>query len=743
MKTNKLDAIKVQKSGHPRAKFNLSHDVNTTCGFGEIQPLMCRFSVPGTKHVLDIESLVRCAPMPAPTFGRVSYKTWSSFVNLSALFPNAKNMFAQTKAYAMGDLRIYQELPHMPLWILSSRVLCGALCTAYKYGSYDKGKFFNVRLFKCTKDEYAANKNGVKDFVDSLWSTNSVFTDDSSLNFAGAQYSLNLGAFMPNEQNNTYPNSTLWTHIPLANSSPVSFVYEKVENKFDQIQTTVTEGDYVSIDAADVLIPLQQYNIVLAFRLSDYGRRFRKFLLGCGYQVNLQTTEHVSIVPLLAAYKAYFDDFGLCLYSNWNETYCYKFCNLWDNYFKFGDSSYSEGGDLAQFFIKELPNCFYTDDYDFVSAHLDTLSVSPFFRGLDRIVDVQSAPSNTIGNVGEAIYQHESHNVASNSQAQISRVEHSELDAELLKKLYLWTNKNTIAGKRIASLLRAQGLGRWMELQTPSFVGSTSVNITISDVVSTSNTESTGGSFLGEYGGRGLEYDKSKTFVYENDEVGFFVTLACVVPQAGYYQGVDPSLKCYKMDEMYQPEFDGKGFECTEKLNVFGVCECPDNYSLADRKNLYTDVFGFIPRYSGLKVASNVANGDFSLRGTRSQYLPYMLDKVLNVNDYYIEKAVDSEEFFAANFSRTFPISDLPTSGVVWRYPTRYPWLGNFNRMFINTGKNQLPEKYNEFSSCVFDNFLVHNVLNYVQFAPMKPIESSYGTYDEDGNKGTIDVKRE
>ena len=97
MKTNKLDAIKVQKSGHPRAKFNLSHDVNTTCGFGEIQPLMCRFSVPGTKHVLDIESLVRCAPMPAPTFGRVSYKTWSSFVNLSSLFPNAKNMFAALK----------------------------------------------------------------------------------------------------------------------------------------------------------------------------------------------------------------------------------------------------------------------------------------------------------------------------------------------------------------------------------------------------------------------------------------------------------------------------------------------------------------------------------------------------------------------------------------------------------------------------------------------------------------------
>ena len=111
-------------------------------------------------------------------------------------------------------------------------------------------------------------------------------------------------------------------------------------------------------------------------------------MLGCGYQVNLQTTEHVSIVPLLAAYKAYFDDFGLCLYSNWNETYCYKFCNLWDNYFKFGESSYSEGGDLAEFFIKELPNCFYTDDYDFVSAHLDTLSVSSYFRGLDQIVDI-------------------------------------------------------------------------------------------------------------------------------------------------------------------------------------------------------------------------------------------------------------------------------------------------------------------------------------------------------------------
>ena len=42
MKTNKLNKIKIQKSGFKRSKFNWSHDVNTTFGWGEIQPTQCR-----------------------------------------------------------------------------------------------------------------------------------------------------------------------------------------------------------------------------------------------------------------------------------------------------------------------------------------------------------------------------------------------------------------------------------------------------------------------------------------------------------------------------------------------------------------------------------------------------------------------------------------------------------------------------------------------------------------------------
>ena len=46
MKNSPIGKITTAKSGFPRSKFNLSHDVNTTCGWTDIQPIMCRTMLP-------------------------------------------------------------------------------------------------------------------------------------------------------------------------------------------------------------------------------------------------------------------------------------------------------------------------------------------------------------------------------------------------------------------------------------------------------------------------------------------------------------------------------------------------------------------------------------------------------------------------------------------------------------------------------------------------------------------------
>lgn len=53
--------------------------------------------------------------------------------------------------------------------------------------------------------------------------------------------------------------------------------------------------------------------------------------------------------------------------------------------------------------------------------------------------------------------------------------------------------------------------------------------------------------------------------------------------------------------------------------------------------------FGFVPRYSGYKVARNVSNGGFSLRSSRDIFQPYMLDKFIGVGERVITKTDDNE----------------------------------------------------------------------------------------------------
>ena len=77
MKVNKQKKIKVENSGFKRSKFNWSHDVNTTFGWGEIQPTQCKMLIPGSKTTMQAQNLIRLAPMVAPTFGRVKYKTYN------------------------------------------------------------------------------------------------------------------------------------------------------------------------------------------------------------------------------------------------------------------------------------------------------------------------------------------------------------------------------------------------------------------------------------------------------------------------------------------------------------------------------------------------------------------------------------------------------------------------------------------------------------------------------------------
>lgn len=845
MKTNKQSKIKVPKSGFKRSRFNWSHDVNTTFNWGEIQPTMCKLLVPNTKTTVQAQSLIRLAPMVAPTFGRVKYKTFSQFVPCADVMPNFDAMLAQEPITRNGVKKVPKNIPSITLGILSSYVLFGARANIYwadsaaeaAKGNY-KTRYRHLNLQGewsldarmqsivddlLTQSVCSEKANGLPlQNMDSIYKTFAGFSDKSNTTqtrvvfFPRGPYSFLKNAFevtgsgQSKKYGITLSNKTIESLFPIDRAINIQEEITKGSAAAQRVDDTEHE---VTFDSADYII---EFNVegsisetersyyAIAFELSDYGKRLRKVLQGCGYQIDFASKEKVSILPLLAQYKAYFDIFGLQLFQGWETTCCaslidYLANNFIDSITNSSATMYAlpdfetTGANTANnslfisFMLGELGNEWYSEEADYIGAHMAKLAVSPTVdpsgfisvdaNGIDFGAHIGSSVFDSIA-TGEQASQYADWGIGSVTFNQdtkypldqlgenvqngnvsvhsfINQIQHGQVDAELLKRMYRWVNRNSILGRVIDKILRAQGLGKFCDECKSNYIGSTDTMITISDVVSTAATED---ATLGEYGGKGLQYTSDKTIDFENDCYGYWITLSTVVPEAGYVQGLDPTLKALDKFNLYNPDFDALGMEMTTKDTVVG-CRYNVGIQNGDTAEIIDDSrkgFGFIPRYSKFKVCQNLVNGDFNRHNRRDVYLPYTLDRQLNVNDYsvkatrYLQEDITpgSEDMSTGyvTLTRSATTQKMPVAGNVWRLPTKYAWLGNFNRIFYNVGLRDDLELYPSdsvtskvpastvpgFSDFNDDNFLSHSIIDCQAYAPMKPIEDSYGLEDDE-----------
>lgn len=734
MKTAKIGKIKETLAKIPRSRFNFAHDVNTTAGFGDLQPLQCKMLIPGSKTTCSVESLVRMSPLVRPCFGRIKYKMWHSFVGMSDLLPQfTEALLAGTTISRGSSTFVPSYMPHMPLGVLSLIILTGAKMTHYYKAGGDSDSTLTLQ------NNIGANDRSAFGASIDTQSVQVQFVQSSAASRPGLGF--NFGKPINNGfhfgYNTSYP---IWIGLNVtynASTGSGSFC-----NPAD-VQVPIKSADYV-IGNTD-----NSYTNYYAFELSSFGKRLRKILLGCGYQIDFTSTAEVSLMPLFAYFKAYFDSFGLCLYDNWESTNCAKllsyidYNNKPDVFANYGtDSSFAVT--LSSFFA-DLGSCFVTEEQNFVSAHMRSPTVSS--GGANNFFTVVADPDGT-GNPSLNSYGM-GHSNTSNELNTSGDVGHivpgtlSYLQIDALKKLYLWTNRNTMAGRKIADLLRAQGFGDYVDSCKSNFIGYDEVDINISDVLSQSDTfdaVTSSGRELGDYAGKGIGYNKTKTLSFENNEFGFWVTLCSVVPSAGYSQAMSQDVLVVSKYQFYSPDFDGLGYEVTPKCRIVGAVDWSSNDS--QWLSPSASPFGFIARYSGFKTVDNLFNGDFSLRGTRAGYLPFTADRYIDITEREITGTTS-----APVMKTVATPNDLPTAGNVWRYTARYPWLSNYNRIFSRvglSGEEALTSltSNNEYQYNLFDNFLVHNIVNMQCYAPMKPIEESFGTIDDDYGANASTEKR-
>ena len=688
----KLPKISLGSAAKKRYTRDMSFDCNTTMNFGFCEPLMSQRLEPKATINVDYRQFVRLAPMPVPTFGRVSLHNEVMFCPISDIVPYYDAMLAH-QSYYTGEGNGYT--PTFLPYTTNGLLLYFLLCNYAEWTVYNKDSSASDGSY--TPDTQGDNTDQLDFWKICQTSTSAIFP---------------TGVTLPsycklNTKNYATGNVDSGTLEP-----------------GDMGAVTFDGADYVycSMDGTQ-----SKY---FCFRLSNTGRRLRKILIGLGYSLEVSDTSNLSIVPLLAYYKCWFDRFAPKRSENFMMTNCYHLIKIIEtNYeYEFAWNIFGTAASVTnvvsvlwQFISEELSQTWYAAPDDFISAHRDSPSeggAMPYVEYYDNTdVSLSTAAKYMEGPVVDL----------SDSSNTLSFV-----TLQVLQRFTRFLNKNSVIGKKLDDYLRVHyGTSISNSLYKSAYsISRSRVNVEIGDVFSTSDTADTSlqtGEYLGSYAGKGTGFSKTG-FKFTAPSAGYLFVMSCVVPDAGTFQGNSADLYAIDVDTIPNPDFDALGYEITP----FGMIVTNNDLRLFGQTNIGSKGFGFMPRFSSFKFRKNVVNGDMSRRGSIDSYSPYYLDRRL------INATITVKKNSNGSYIPNVRLGDVPTASVSWRYPCRYDWLGDFNRIFYDDTGYDVVSSDNKL---VDDHFIIQSVFSVKITDFLKPMSQSYDTFEESADKGTISVK--
>lgn len=653
-----------------RYTHDMSFDNNTTLSFGVCQPLFCQLLNDNDKLAGNIRQLVRLAPLPVPSFGRMRLVNKLRFVQMTDICPYYEALLA-------GSYVNTSDLNYLPKEVLqiSIRELTQVVL-----------QYSVIDYFKLDSSSPSESKYVYQNVL-----TPSVYQEAISV-----------------------------LHSAYSNQSQFAYIIPDPKPHGGDL------GSAISPDSADYLVCTD--DAFICFRLTETGKRLRNVIIGLGYELDLSCSDSVSFLPLFAYFKAWYDCYAPSRETQWNQTNAFILIDAsFQNYLIDLNHFTTVGGSTEKIqkallgFFEDLANTWYVANDDYVSAHR-LRAVSTTNSSFDSI----QVPSGSLADHSISVTTY-----TDNVPVIAPQMSTSNFALQTLQRISKFINKDTVIGKKVSTWLKAH---YGADVASSFFKDSVSlsdivVSCNINDVFSTADTTSGDGSGeqLGSYAGKGLGFGDG-SFSFTAPTFGYFVVVSCLVPDSKYFQGVDPSL--FGVDRFTLPnvDFDALSYEVTPSSFLCGH----NDIFISGQQSTSNKGFGFVPRYSGFKTRRNIVNGDMSRRGTIASYSPYYLDKILTENAIRSEKNADgSYSFVAVN-------NPLPVASEVWRYPTRYQWLGNFNRIFYNSGNEvfddaSFSDYTNDFTNTpVDDNFIVQSVISMKLTNGLKPISMSYDVYDED-----------
>lgn len=675
-------------SAHKNYTHNLSFDNNTTMDFGFLQPLLSQYMLPNSSISVNSKQLVRLAPMPTPSFARMYLQNYARFVKMTDVVPYFESLLSGISFTTPSGVSVKPtQMPVTTNSFLLWNILSLSRCSVYE------------------KYAIGVNEYGWKHIPLDITSDISDFRD-CLLNRFGFSKSLTL-ALAPD--------------FAVPSDSAISPL----------MSDYIVEDDFAN-DTTDT-------TYLFCFQFSSRAKHLRKQLLGLGYSLNGEDNKPVSIAPILAYYKAYYDYFGLTRDIQFEQTNCFKVIGLvWEyvtNFYQL-DGSVSQSNLLIFIdFLRDFVNLYYTDASSYIAAHRS----KPMNGAASRMPAVNTSLYSLVN--------YASHDTSRYIKPNNFGVPHVDADPplttwlsiDLLRRLSRFVSKDSVIGKRLSDWVKVHyGSDVSFDLFKDSFnISEWRTPIDIDDVFSTSETSDIGnkdkGDYLGAYAGKGIGFGKGG-FTFKAPTHGFVFVMSCIVPITNIFQGNDPTLYAIDNDTIPHPEFDALGYEFTPK-GVF----LSDNFLLGKENDLKltTAGFGWVPRYTGFKVKKNIVNGDMCCGYFKRDLLPYFNDRLILSHAASVTDIVDSSGQSTGNFKFGITSNSVPSASTSWQQICKYGFLSNYNRLFYNSKSDTtsgLDNYFVSFDYGEFDNFICQTVFDVKVKNWLKPVQNSYDAVDDTDN---------
>lgn len=130
----------------------------------------------------------------------------------------------------------------------------------------------------------------------------------------------------------------------------------------------------------------------------------------------------------------------------------------------------------------------------------------------------------------------------------------------LAKKVYTMLNRIAVSdGSYNAWIQTVYTSGGLNHIETPVYLGGSSLEIEFQEVINNSGTEDQP---LGTLAGRGVATNhKGGNIVFKAEEPGYIICISSITPRVDYFQGNEWDIYLDNMDDLHKPQLDGIGFQ--------------------------------------------------------------------------------------------------------------------------------------------------------------------------------------